>query len=201
MMGYYTQEELRDLGLRSVGENVLLSRMASIYGPENITIGDNVRIDDFCILSGNITLHSYIHIAPYCGLFGGIFGIEIQDFSSLSSRCAVYALSDDYTGEAMTNPMIPDKYRNVSGGRVMLERHVIVGTGTTILSGAILREGVAVGSMSLVNKSLEAWSMYVGCPCRKLREREKTPLELEQVFISEALSGKPIERRRCCHKV
>ena len=186
----YTQEELQHLGLKSVGRNVSLSRKASIYSPEDIVIGDNVRIDDFCILSGNIVLRNYIHIAPYCGLFGGAYGIEMQDFSTLSSRCAVYALSDDYSGQAMTNPTIPNEYRNVSGGRVVFERHVIVGTGSTVLPGVTLHEGASVGSMTLVNRSLEAWSIYIGSPCRKLRDREKKLLEAERRFLQEKAQEK-----------
>ena len=53
---FYTRYELNQLELASFGENVLISRKVSIYGAERIRIGDNVRIDDFCILSGKITL-------------------------------------------------------------------------------------------------------------------------------------------------
>lgn len=185
MDSYYTMNELNSLNLKSVGRDVLLSRKSSIYSPERISIGDHVRIDDFCILSGNILLDNYIHIAPYCGLFAGEFGIEMHDFSTISSRCTIYALSDDYTGQAMTNPTIPDQYRNVSGGKVVLERHVIIGTGSTILPDIVIHEGAAVGSMSLVNKSLNPWSIYIGCPCQKLRERKVTLLEIEKQFLTE----------------
>jgi serine acetyltransferase len=49
---FLSREKLMEIGFKSIGENVLLSSKASIYGPENIEIGNNVRIDDFCILSG-----------------------------------------------------------------------------------------------------------------------------------------------------
>ena len=60
---FYNEEELKEIGLKVYGKNVLISRNATIYGADKISIGDNVRIDDFCILSGNISLGSYIHIA------------------------------------------------------------------------------------------------------------------------------------------
>ena len=44
---FYSESELKRLGFKSVGKNVLLSRKSSIYLPEKITIGNNVRIDDF----------------------------------------------------------------------------------------------------------------------------------------------------------
>ncbi|MEC2449247.1 acyltransferase, partial [Bacillus cereus] len=49
---FYSQEELSEIGFLSVGENVLISKKTSIYNPGAISVGNNVRIDDFCILSG-----------------------------------------------------------------------------------------------------------------------------------------------------
>ena len=56
MNSFYTEEELRELGLRFCGKGVRLSRSAMIYGAEKISIGDYSRIDDFCVLSGTVTL-------------------------------------------------------------------------------------------------------------------------------------------------
>ena len=53
-MSFYKKEDLYKLGLKDLGKNVFISKKCSIYTPENISIGDNVRIDDFCILSGHI---------------------------------------------------------------------------------------------------------------------------------------------------
>lgn len=185
MSSFYDEKELEQLGFKKIGKGVKISRKSSIYGAHKISIGDNVRIDDFCILSGNIELGSHIHIAAYTSLFAGDAGIVMKDFSCLSSRCAVYAISDDYSGASLTNPMIPDKYRNVEEKPVVLERHVLVGTGSTILPGVKLGEGASVGSMSLVNKSLDEWGIYVGTPCRKLRDRKKDLLQLEKSFLEE----------------
>ena len=110
---FYTDEELKTLGLKSYGHNVLISRKASIYGAENISIGHDVRIDDFCILSGKINLGSYIHISAYTALYAGEAGITLGNFSSISSRCVVYALTDDYSGQVLLNSMVPDEYKHI----------------------------------------------------------------------------------------
>ncbi len=179
---FYTGEELKKIGFKSCGENVKLSRKTSIYGAEKISIGNHVRIDDFCVLSGNISLGDHIHIAVYSALFGGEAGIEIQDFVGLSARTVVYAESDDYSGEYMTNPTIPQKYLGVVSQRVILEKHVIIGAGCTLLPGVSVGEGSAVGCMSLVNRSLEAWGIYVGIPCRYKKERSKKLLNMTKEF-------------------
>lgn len=176
---FYMREELSELGLKKIGRDVLISKKVSLYGAEKITIGNHVRIDDFCILSGNITLGDHIHIAAYCALFGGKEGIYMENYAGLSSRVVIYAESDDYLGNAMTNPTIPIEYRNVMGGKVVLEKHVIIGTGTCIMPNLTIREGSAVGSMSLVNNTLEPWGVYAGIPCKRIKERSKNLLSVE----------------------
>lgn len=96
----------------------------------------------------------------------------------------MYAESDDYSGLAMTNPTIPDEYRKIAGGTVKLEKHVLIGTGCTILPGVTIKEGTSVGSMSLVNKSLDSWGVYMGIPCKRMKDREKHILELEETFMA-----------------
>ncbi len=173
---FYSEEELKNIGFSSIGENVLISRKCSIYSPEKIIIGNNVRIDDFCILSGSIKIGDYVHIAAYCGLFAGDAGIEIDSYSTTSSRCAIYAISDDYSGESLTNPTIPDEYKNCKSEKVSIGKHCIIGTGCTILPGVQIQEGVAVGSMSLINRSLSEWKICYGIPCKEMKDRSKNLL-------------------------
>lgn len=180
MTSFYTQQELQALGFAALGKNVLLSRKCSIYGAEKISIGNNVRIDDFCILSGKIQIGDHVHIAAYCSFFAGDSGIYLGDFSGVSSRTAIYAESDDYSGSVLTNPTVPMPYRHILCGPVRLEKHALLGTSCTVLPGVIVGEGTAVGSMSFVNKPLEPWSIYIGIPCRKIKDRQTDLLELEQ---------------------
>lgn len=189
MNSYYTIDELKEIGFRSLGGvNVYISKKASIYSAENISIGNNVRIDDFCILSGSIALGNYIHIAAYSALYGGTSGIVIDDFSNISSRVCIYSVSDDYSGETMTNPMIPDKYRNVESAPIYIGKHVIVGSTSVILPGVNIAEGSAFGSFSFINRDSEAWSMNAGIPFKKIKDRSRNLLKLEADMLSEFAS-------------
>lgn len=185
MNSFYSPEELQALGLKEYGENVLISRKCSIYGAENICLGSHVRIDDFCVLSGKVELGNYVHIAAACLLYGGIAGIRFGDYSTISSRGAVYAVSDDYSGEHMTNPTVPEVFTAVTQAPVTIGRHCIIGSGCTILPGVTLGEGCAVGSMSLVNHSTEPWGIYVGIPARRVKERSRKLLECCAQFESQ----------------
>lgn len=184
MDSFYSEEELLKIGFKSLGKNVKISRKSSIYGASNIEIGNNVRIDDFTILSGNIKLDNFIHIAALSALFAGDEGIRMKNFSTISSKVTIYAISDDYTGNFMTNPTISERFTNVISEKVIIEKHVIIGSGSTILPGVIINEGVAVGAMSLVNRSLKEWGVYAGVPAIFLKNRKKNLLDLEKKFIT-----------------
>lgn len=183
MNSFYTNAELSKIGFSSFGKNVKISKKSSIYGAENISIGDSVRIDDFCILTGKISVGNYVHIAAYTALYGGDKGITIQDFANISSKIAIYSVSDDYSGETMTNPMIPVKFKKVKSEEVVIERHVIIGSGCVILPGVVLKEGSSFGAMTLINRNSDLWSINAGIPFKKIRERSKDLLLLEKEFI------------------
>lgn len=184
MNSFYTVEELLSFGFICFGSNVKISKKASIYGAEKIEIGNDVRIDDFCILSGKIKIGNNVHIAAYSAIFGGNQGVEFNDFSGVSSRVSIYACSDDYSGEWLTNPTVPSQYSGVIEGKVTLGKHAIIGASCVILPGVEIGEGCSVGSMSLINKSTESWCVYAGIPAKKKKSRKKELLKLEDEYLS-----------------
>lgn len=176
---FYTEEELKFLELKKYGKNTLISRKCSIYNPNSISIGDNVRIDDFCILSGNINICNYVHISAYCALYGSM-GIEIEDFCGISSRTTIYSAIDDFSGEYMIGPMINKGLTNVVGGRVKLNKYVQVGANCLLFPNIELREGSVIGAMSLVKSNTEEWSIYAGIPVRRIKDRKRNPVLLSR---------------------
>ena len=79
---------------------------------------------------------------------------------------------------------IPDKYKNISFGKIILKKHVILGSGSILMPNVILEEGVAVGALSFVNKSLKEWKIYIGCPVKILKERSRKIIELENELVN-----------------
>jgi len=184
-MAYYTEEALRNIGFKHVGCNVKISDKASIYNPEQIEIGDYSRIDDFCVISGKVKIAKFVHITPMCLVAGGEKGLVIEDFVALAYGVRAFTQSDDYSGKTMTNSNIPKKFKNEKKAPVLIRKHSIVGAGSIIMPGVTLNEGTSIGAMSLVLKSTDAWSIYVGNPARKLKDRSRDLLELEKQFLEE----------------
>ena len=186
---FLTDSEVDELGLGSHGCSVLISRFASIHDPERVFLGDHVRIDDFAVLttgdSGRIDIGSYVHIPVHSALFGR-GGIKMEDYAGLSARVTVFTTNDDYSGTHLTNPTVPARYTGVNIAPVHLRKHVIVGAHSVILPGVVLGEGVAVGALSLVDRSLEEWGIYAGIPVKLIKPRSRALLSLEQKHRSAA---------------
>lgn len=174
---FYSEDELLSMGFKSIGKGCCISRKASFYGLSNISIGDNVRIDDFCILSGNITLGSHIHISAYVALYGAE-GIVLEDYTGISPRSTIYSAMDDFSGDYLIGPIHPEEYTNVTGGTVIVKRFSQIGCNSVIFPNLTIEEGVVVGACSLVRKSLLAWNIYAGIPSKKLKERSKKMINI-----------------------
>ena len=191
-MALLSAQTLVAMGFTTVGRNVRVSDRASFHGVSRIRLGDDVRIDDFCVLSagaGGIHIGSHVHVAVYSCMIGA-GRITLGDFANISSRVSIYSSSDDYSGASMTNPTIPDAYKNVDHAEVRIGRHVVIGSGTVILPGAVLEDGVAVGALSMVRDHCAEFGIYAGVPARRVRERSRELLEVEQRFLRAKAMGK-----------
>lgn len=189
--GYYNSFELRSFGFARVGENCIVARNCTIIGLENITIGDNVRIDGFTSLiapAGKIRIGSFVHIATAC-MLGARGGIEIGDFASLSQGVRIFTAIDDFSGRRMSNAMVPADLSGVQTAPVKIGRYVPIGSGSIILPGVEIGEGAAVGAMSLVPSSLAEWTIHAGNPAKATGKRSRDLLALEPAARSREAIG------------
>ena len=184
-MAYLTEQQLEEFGFKKFGVGVKISDKASIYNPGQIEIGDYSRIDDFCVISGRVIIGKYNHITPMCLVAGGALGIYFDDFCTIAYGVKIFSQSDDYSGETLSNSLIPKKYKNEKFSAIYIRRHVIVGANAVIFPGVELAEGCAIGAMALVTKSTSPWGVYTGLPAKRSKERKKDLLVLEKEFLSE----------------
>lgn len=184
---FLTAEQVVGIGFRDVGHNVLIDAGAMFIRPDRISIGNNVRIDAFSIISaGNdgIMIGNYIHFGAGVMIFGGGGKVEFEDFSNLSSRVSVFSISDDYSGNSLTNPMTPDDLKQLQKGPVTFKRHAIIGCGSVIMPGVTIGLGAAVGALSFVNKDVPDFTIGFGSPVRLAGKRSERLLELEREFLA-----------------
>ncbi len=182
-MAYLSELQLHAMGFAALGQNVRISDRAAIHGASDMRIGDNSRIDDFCVVSGRIDIGRNVHLAPFCLVAGGTPGIVLEDFVGLAYRVSVFAQSDDYSGETLTNPTVPARFKRELRAMVRLGRHCIVGASSIICPGVDLAEGTSVGAASLVLKSSAPWTILAGIPARVLKDRSRDLLALEADYL------------------
>jgi galactoside O-acetyltransferase len=184
---FFSKKELKQFKFRSIGKNVFIKKNVGMFFIENISIGNNVRIDDNVIIVASnknspVKIGNYIHIASNCYLAGSD-GIDMMDFTTLAPGVLIFSGSDDYSGKKLTNPMVGNPYIGGKSGKVTLCKHVIIGAGSVVLPDVTIKQGSSVGALSLVNKDLNPWGVYSGIPAKKIKSRYKDVLKLEKKFL------------------
>ena len=97
---FYKEEDLNGFGFKSLGKNVKIKKNVGLYFTENISIGDNVRIDDFTIIVASkepVVLGNNVNIASQCYIAGSE-GFIMKDFSTFAPQVKIFTGSDDYLG-------------------------------------------------------------------------------------------------------
>ena len=156
------------------GDDVTIYEMTRILGPEAMHLGNHIIIDDFVFIDGRagMTIGDYVHIAGFASV-AGQGEVEFADFSFLSAGARLVTGSDAFDGSGLLGPTIPDDLRNVTRGRVVLERHAGLGTNAVALPNVTIGEGTVVGAGAVVTEDLPPWTICVGAPARPVRERPR----------------------------
>jgi galactoside O-acetyltransferase len=70
----------------------------------------------------------------------------------------------------------------VTSGRVVLQKHAVIGSGSVIMPGVTIGTAAAVGALSFVNKKVPPFAVVTGNPLRKIGTRDRSILEREAAF-------------------
>ena len=76
-------------------------------------------------------------------------------------------------------PTIPPEFSGEAIiGDITIDDHALFGTGTVILPGSHIPEGLSTGAMTLItsNMKLEPWTLYIGTPARAIKKRESVSI-------------------------
>ena len=153
----------------------VISRGIEVYG--NLKFGKHVRIDHGCIFTGDVVLGDYVHVAPYCVFHGGA-GISVGDFSGFSAGTHIYTSCDDFSGETLFGPTVPDECKNVKTVPMEIGSYVITGAKASIVAVRKVPDGVALGGHALLTYEPVGWAIYAGVPAMYLRPRSRDCIKL-----------------------
>ena len=180
-------------GFHRAGRDVLIDEDVRILRPDLLSVGSHIRVDAGVIISGShpVVLGDHVHLSAGSKIFASGGPVEIQDFAGLSVDVKLFTASDDYTGGWMTNPTVPERFRSVTVGPVLLEEHALVGAGSVLLPGTTLRFGSAVGALSLVAGEVASGVVVLGSPARPVGRRDTERLRrlAEELRVEEGGAG------------
>jgi acetyltransferase-like isoleucine patch superfamily enzyme len=149
-----------------------ISEEAFYYGDGEVIVGYKSRIDHGCIFTGRVTIGSYVHVAPYCLLYGK-YGITLDNYAGIGAASILHSEADDYSGRSICSPLVTDAFREPAFGPIRLCRLANLGARCTVLPNVTLHVGAAVGAHSLVKTSCPEWGIFAGVPAKWIRSRER----------------------------
>ena len=166
------------IGFKTAGENCSLHESSSIINPQYISIGNDFRsswnlrleaIDYYkgqrfnpkILIGDNVGFNTDIHI-------GCINHVEIGNNCLLGSRIIItdHNHGDTSLESLKVEPSIRKLY---SKGPVIIEDNCWIGEGAAILAGVTIGRNSIIGTNSVVNKDIPAYSIVAGIPAKIIK--------------------------------
>jgi acetyltransferase-like isoleucine patch superfamily enzyme len=193
-LGLFLRRIFYPLILKKVGKGVAFGHHITLRHPHKITIGDYSFIDDYAVLDakseenqgifigenvivgrntilsckgGSIRLDAYSNVSSNCTLLSET-KISIGMYSFLAGHC--YLVAGGNHSFDRTDIPIMFQPSLVKGG-ISIREDCWLGASTIVLDGVSLGKGCVIGAGSVVTKSLPAFSVAVGIPAKKIKDR------------------------------
>jgi len=130
------------LFFKKLGKNVKIYGKIEVYGPNNITIGDNSSLNSYVYLDASnspITIGNDVRISPNVMIFTG--GL-----------------------------LYKTRMMNHFGKGIIIEDHVWIASGAIILSGVKIGKNSVIGAGAVVTKDIPSNSVAVGVPAKVIKK-------------------------------
>jgi acetyltransferase-like isoleucine patch superfamily enzyme len=178
--------------LGACGRGVVFGQHVVLRHPHKIRIGDNVVIDDHCLLdakgdsnagiaiasgtfigrntilsckNGDITLGEGANIGFNCEIFSAA-RVEIGAHTLLAAYC--YVIGGDHDWKDAGRPVLEQGRR---GAGVTIGTGAWLGAGAKVLDGIHIGPGAIVGAGAVVNADVPEAAIAVGVPARVVGSR------------------------------
>ena len=147
MNNFYTKKELKNIGFFRVGTNVEISRKCSFYKIKGM-IGNNVRIDDYSIFTGNISIGNFVHISHFVRVIaGGKNFIKIGNYTGIGAYVTITSVSENFMKDSISNPQTK-KLRKLVNSDIVINENSKIGLRCTIIPSSDSGKKIVIGKNS-----------------------------------------------------
>lgn len=180
--------------LDSMGKGVSIGTNVVVRHPKKIHIGNNVVIDDNCVLDAKGKSNRGIRIGNGVFLGRGTIlschngDIVLEDNVNISFNCVIASLSSIVIkknhlmaafcylvggnhGSDRTD--IPVLFQSRSSKGIMIDENVWLGAGVTILDGVTIGRDSIIGAGAVVNKDVPEFAIAAGLPAKFKKDRRE----------------------------
>jgi acetyltransferase-like isoleucine patch superfamily enzyme len=182
--------------LGSCGRNVVFGQNVTLRHPHKIHIGDNVVIDDNCLLdakgesNGGIRIGSGVFIGRNTILSCKNGDIEIAAGANIGFNCELFSASQVTIGANVliaaycyviggdhdfSDPLAPVLAQTRRSAGVSIGDGAWLGAGAKILDGVTIGPQAIIGAGAVVRESVAAHDIAAGVPARVISSRMGQP--------------------------
>jgi acetyltransferase-like isoleucine patch superfamily enzyme len=193
-LGFFLRRVFYPMIIGEVGKGVAFGHHITLRNPHKIQIGDNSFIDDYAVLDakgeeadgiligknvivgrntilsckgGSIELADYSNISAGCSLLSET-KITVGSYTFLAGHCYLVA-GGNHSFERTDIPIMFQP--SVRKGGINIEEDCWLGASVVVLDGTSLGKGCVVGAGAVVTKPFPSYSIIVGIPGRKIKDR------------------------------
>jgi acetyltransferase-like isoleucine patch superfamily enzyme len=134
-----------------------------------INIGDNTEILNGCLLmtyGGTISIGSNCSINPYSIIYGHGNGVTIGNNVLIAGQTMIIPANHNFE-----NVQIPINQQGTSSKGIKIHNDVWIAAGCKILDGIEIGEGAIIAAGSIVNKSVDPYTIVAGVPAKFVKKR------------------------------
>ncbi|HET6224881.1 MAG TPA: acyltransferase [Bacteroidia bacterium] len=158
------------------GEKVQVDSSVTVASTAVVEIryGGEISIDAYTELLDGVLVLSYggkIKIGKKCSINAytivyGHGGVTIGDAVLIAGHCMIIPNNHNYKDKHVA---IRDQGSTSKG--IVIENDVWIGHGCSILDGVTIGKGAVIAAGSVVNRSVEPYTIYAGVPAKKIKDR------------------------------
>jgi len=190
-IGYFLRKKFYPLFFKKVGGGLIIGRNVVIRHPDKIALGDNVTIDDYCLIDGRgsgddgVVLEDEVIINRNTLVLAKAGYIKFGKRTSIGSNSVVVSMDGVDLGEAVLTAggcylsagayHFSDEEAAVmdqgaySKGPIRIGTKAWLGTGVIVLDGVSIGAGAVIGAGGVVTKDIPDQAIAVGMPAKVLK--------------------------------
>jgi acetyltransferase-like isoleucine patch superfamily enzyme len=192
-LGLVLRKALYPSLLGACGRNVVFGQHVTVRHPHKVRIGDDVVIDDNCLVdakgdgNGGITIGSGVFVGRNTILSCKDGDIAIADGANIGFNCEVFSASRVSIGRDtllaaycyviggghdFSDPSVPILAQGRTSSGVTIGAGAWLGAGAKILDGVVIGDRAIVGAGAVVREAVPEGAIAVGVPARVVGQRQ-----------------------------